>query len=69
MRLYVANISSEGVRVSGAGIRGELLTHEEFTERSVRNWVEWKEGEGSTLILRSGDPYTDTLIQTRFQLR
>lgn len=69
MRFYVANITDEGVRVVGAGIRGELLTHDEFAERSVANWVEWKSGKGNTFVLRSEDPYTDTLIQTRFQLR
>lgn len=69
MKYYVANVSDEGVRVTGAGIRGELLTHDEFVERSVANWVTWTEGQGNTFVLRSNDPYTDTLVQTRFQLR
>lgn len=69
MKYYVANVSDDGVRVSGGGIRGELLTHDEFAERSVANWVEWKEGQGNTFVLLVGDPYTETLIQTRFQLR
>ena len=62
VRYYVANIGDDGVRVIGGGIRGELLTHDEFTERSVSNWVKWKDGQGSTLLIEVTDPYTETLI-------
>lgn len=71
MKRYYAHLRADGVMVFGGGnIRPEVLTNQQFLERTEAMGVSWCKGRSdNVLVFTSADPYTDTIMQTRFQLR
>ncbi len=71
MKRYYAHLRADGVMVFGGGnIRPEVLTNQQFLERTEAMGVNWTpSGHSNVLVFKVGDPYTETIMQTRFQLR
>lgn len=72
MRSYYALLREDGVIVLGGrgATRPEVLSNQQFLERTEAMGVNWTpSGHSNVLVFKVGDPYTETIMQTRFQLR